>query len=72
MTLEWAESTYHTETVDYALKFRETVMDLREMLSMMIMCKGLKKDLNVSFQICYQLSSVGFFLKSNSNFSYFR
>lgn len=61
MTSEWAESICHTETVAYALKFRETVTDLREMVSMMIMCKVLKKYLNVSFQIHYQLSSVGLF-----------
>lgn len=39
-------------------KFRETVKDLREMVSMMIVLELLKKYLNVSFQVCYQLSSV--------------
>lgn len=61
MTSEWAESICRIETVDYALKFRETVEDLREMVSMMIMRKVPKKYLNVSFQICYQLSSVSLF-----------
>lgn len=35
--------------------------DLREMVSMMIIRKVPKKYLNVSFQICYQLSSVSLF-----------
>lgn len=39
-------------------KFREIVKDLREMVSMMIVFELLKKYLNVSFQVCYQLSFV--------------
>lgn len=43
MMSEWAKSFCHTETVDYALKFRETVKYLRETASMKIIHKVPKK-----------------------------